>query len=371
MDPRSHRGRIAAASGLLVGITLLFSGALFPTAARAADVENGRRLAQTACMECHTERSANPYQLDLNKLYAGGEAFDGPWGTVFSRNLTPDKATGIGNWTDAQIRRSVTEGLDDEGQKLILMPWERFRSWASADLDDVIAYLRTLPAIKNDVRDDKLAPPPAVAGFIGSIPPLRNVVPQALYSSPRDVFHDFVAAGGDTSIPAAAAGFTAPQGRDSVARGAYLTRNVLGCIDCHSSNMAGGAPPFFAPNGTPDKATGVGNWSKESFVRLLREGVKPDGTRLSPIMPAAQLGYGQLSDEDVYNVIAYLQSIPAVSRAQGQPNPMFAPPPGAGGPPAPAGLPNTGDTFGPWAIGVLAAGLVLALGGLVVRRRTA
>ena len=370
MDPRSQRSRITAAGGLLAGITLLLSGAVFPTPARAADVENGRRLAQTACMECHSERGANPYQLDPAKLYAGGEAFNGPWGTVYSLNLTSDKETGIGNWTDAQVRRAITEGIDDEGQKLILMPWERFRSWASADLDDVIAFLRTLPAIKHETPADKLAPPAAIAGFIGSIPPLRAAVPQALYASPRDVFHDFVAAGGDTSIPPAVAGYTAPQGRDSVARGAYLARNVLGCIDCHSSNLAGGAPPFFAPNVTPDKATGIGNWSKESMVRLLREGVKPDGTPLSPIMPAGQLGYAHLSDDDVYNVVAYLQGVPAVTRAPGQPNPLFAPPPGAGGP-APAGLPNTGDPFGPWAAGVLGAGLVLALGGLMVRRRTA
>ena len=258
MDSRSLRARVVAAGGLLLGVTLLLSGAASPTPVRAfGDVQHGRYLAQTACMECHSERS-DPFHLDMAKAYAGGEEFEGPWGKVFSRNLTSDKATGIGGWTDDQIKRAITQGVDDEGQKLILMPWERFRSWSASDIDDLVAFLRTLPAVKNDVPEDQLAPAPAVAGFIGSIPPLKAVVPPALYSSPRDVWHDFVQPGGDSAQPVAPAGFNAPQGRDSAARGGYLVKNVLGCIDCHSSNMAGGAPPFFAPNVTPDRETGIG-----------------------------------------------------------------------------------------------------------------
>lgn len=370
MDPRVHLSRVVAAAGLLLGATLLVSALATPPSARAADVANGRMLAMNACAECHSQRS-NPYQLDASKLFAGGAQFEGPWGTVYSRNITPDPETGIGAWTDEEVKRAITEGVSRNGEKLILMPFEHFRGMSASDIDVVVAFLRSLPPVRNVVPADRLAPPAAVAGFVNSVPPLRAAVPPSLFSSPRDVFHDYVANGNDYALPPAPAGFVAPQGRDSVARGGYLVKAVLGCTACHSSNLAGGAPPFFAPNITPDRETGIGAWSKEDIVRLLREGRKRDGSQVSPIMPSAALGYAHLTDDDVYNVIAYLQSVPPIRRAPGQPNPLFGPPPGAAGPPAPSALPATGDALSPWAGAALLLGAAVALGALALRRRVA
>lgn len=338
--------KLVTAAGLVASLSILlsvFSTRPAPVIAADDQAASGKMLAQSICIACHSQLvQGDPYHLDSAKLYAGGEAFEGPWGKIFSANITPDKETGIGNWTDAQIKRAINEGISADGKKLILMPWEIFRGLSDDDLNAIVAYLKTLPPIKNMVPEAQLAPPEAIAGFVGSIPPLKAAVPPALYASPRDVFHDFFFPSDPSAVPPAPAGFKAPQGKDSPARGGYLVKNLLACAACHAVNLAGGTPPFFAPNITPDRDTGIGNWSKEDMVKALREGIRPDGRRLSPVMPAGALLYGNLSDDEVYNVVAYLKSVPAVRRAPGEPNPAFPLPPGPP-PGAPAALPSTGS----------------------------
>ena len=367
--------------GLSMGLLLLslaIPGLRSVPSATAADEEmvaRGRYLASTTCMECHTQRVAgDPYHLDRAKLFAGGEEFEGPWGEVYARNITSDRETGIGSWTEEDIKRAITQGISKDGTKLLVMPWELFRGLADEDVSAIAAYVKTIPAVRNQVPPAKLAPPEAVAGFINSIPPLRAVVPPTLFSQPRDVFHDFFFHGGPFASRPAPPGFRAPEGKDSAERGRYLAQNLLGCNFCHSPNLAGGTPPYFAPNISPDRETGIGSWSKEQIVRALREGVRPDGRRINPPMIAGDLALARLSDDDVYNVIAYLQSVPPVRRAAGQPNPAFPPPPPGPPPGPPAALPRTGE---PVSLLYLVAGLAalgcgaLGLGlGLAARRRS-
>ncbi len=347
-----------------------------PKPATAADeqIAFGRMVARSICMDCHTQRAPNdPYTLDATKAFAAGQEFAGPWGTVYARNITQDKATGIGNWTDAEIKRAIKEGIAKDGTKLLVMPWEIFRGMADEDVDAIVAYMRTVPAIAHTPPPAVLASPEAVAGFIGSIPPLKAAVPEALYSKPRDVFHDFVFGGNPNAPKAAPPGFKAPQGKDSPARGEYLARTALGCVACHNANFAGGTPPFFASNITPDKEFGIGNWSKEMIVRALREGIDDEGKRLSPVMPSAGLAYGVLSDDEAYNIIAFLQSIPPVARRGGPPQPPPAAAPTTPVAPAvPSALPNTGDAHMPLlaAIALLAGAGALGSGLRLRRRRT-
>ena len=323
-------------------------------------------------MDCHTVRvEGDPYTLDPSKLFAGGEPFEGPWGAVYSANITSDAETGIGAWTDEEIGRAITEGIGRDGTKLLVMPWEFFQGLSNEDVNNIVAYLRTLPAVKHTPPPAQLAPPEAVAGFVNSIPPLKAAVPPELYASPRDVFHDFFFTGAPSAVPPAAPDFTAPQGTNSPERGGYLVKNLLGCAFCHAPNLAGGMAPIFGPNITPDQETGIGAWSKEDIVRALREGVRPDGRRLAPVMPSAGLAFGNLGDDEVYNVVAYLQSVPAVSRAPGEADPAFpGPPPPPAGPP-PAALPKTGDATAPWLALITLVGAGVLLSGLALRRRKA
>lgn len=97
------------------------------------------------CMECHTPRVRG--DLDLSKMGAGGQQFPGPWGISVSRNITSSKSKGIGSWTDAEIRRAVTQGIDKDGKKLNPpMGFQYYAHMTNADLDDLIAWLRTVPA---------------------------------------------------------------------------------------------------------------------------------------------------------------------------------------------------------------------------------
>ncbi|HTV37891.1 MAG TPA: cytochrome c [Xanthobacteraceae bacterium] len=109
-------------------------------------VKSGFYLATIGhCMDCHTPRVRG--ELDFSKMGEGGQKFPGPWGISVSRNITSSKTKGIGGWTDAEIKRAMTQGIDKDGQKLNPpMGFSYYAHMTDADLDDVIAWLRTLPA---------------------------------------------------------------------------------------------------------------------------------------------------------------------------------------------------------------------------------
>jgi len=108
-------------------------------------VRHGFYLATIAhCMECHTPETGG--HNDFSLMGKGGREFKGPWGVSVSRNLTSSKSAGLGNWSDAEIKRAITQGLDRDGSKLKPpMGFGFYAKMTDGDLDDVIAWLRTLP----------------------------------------------------------------------------------------------------------------------------------------------------------------------------------------------------------------------------------
>ena len=104
------------------------------------------------CMECHTPFK-KPGQIDMSRLGAGGRDLPDPdkkpGGSVVSRNITPDPENGIGKWSDADIKRAITEGVRPDGAKLVrTMAFDWYARIAPADLDALVAYLRSLPPLK-------------------------------------------------------------------------------------------------------------------------------------------------------------------------------------------------------------------------------
>jgi len=125
---------------------------VFPGAEKPIDpaalkdrVKRGFYLATIGhCMECHTPRVKG--QLDFSKTGTGGQQFPGPWGVSVSRNITSSKTVGIGGWTDAEIKRAIVQGIDKDGKKLSPpMGFQYYAHMADADLNAVIAWLRTVP----------------------------------------------------------------------------------------------------------------------------------------------------------------------------------------------------------------------------------
>jgi mono/diheme cytochrome c family protein len=97
------------------------------------------------CMECHTPMEKGQHPWD--RLGAGGFEFPGPWGVVHSRNITSSKTKGLGDWTDAEIKRAITQGIRKDGSKLTgPMGFEYYAKMTPADLDAIVAWLRTVPA---------------------------------------------------------------------------------------------------------------------------------------------------------------------------------------------------------------------------------
>jgi mono/diheme cytochrome c family protein len=125
----------------------VFPGAKKPIdpAALKHKVQRGFYLATIGhCMECHTPRVKG--KLNFSRMGAGGQEFPGPWGISVSRNITSSKSKGIGKWTDAEIKRAITQGIDKDGKKLHPpMGFPYYARMTSSDLDDLIAWLRTVP----------------------------------------------------------------------------------------------------------------------------------------------------------------------------------------------------------------------------------
>ena len=329
----------------VLALALLVGWQAYTTAAappgQAGDAARGKTIANIAgCWGCHGQnlagyRDGGPQEQPESAPY--GEAFGGPFGLVTAKNLTPDQETGIGKWSDTDIEKALREGKTPDGEQLYpIMPYPNLAGLSDQDMHDLIAYLRSVPAVKNAVPENKLngpVPPP---------PPARPY-PQ-----------------------------TAPT--TGTARGEYLVLNVAGCGDCHTTTGPTGAPDrtkFLAGNAvptskgyqlawnlTPDQKTGLGSWTAQQVATELKTGNRPNKGPVSGLMaevvgvgnPAFQgFGYSQMTDADALAIGQYLKTIPPVEHMpapppgaaiapMGQATPLVAQvtaaPPGAGNPPA-------------------------------------
>jgi len=241
---------------------------------------------------CHTPPKGTPH--------AGGREFPVPMGKVYSTNVTSDKDTGLGNWSDQQIHDAMIKGIRRNGERLIpAMPYDAYSGMAVEDLKALVAYLRTL----KPVRKENLRPPAHVRIFRPLVTPLWL----KLFGRFRD-------------SPA-----TAPKG--GVERGRYLVEHVSVCGDCHTPRNFFMAPdrsfylagtkkgPFgeAIPNITPDKETGIGDWRREEIADLLLTGNKPDMDNVQGLMSeVVEAGYKNMKREDALAIADYLKSVKPV-----------------------------------------------------------
>jgi mono/diheme cytochrome c family protein len=258
-----------------------------------------------ACTDCHTPFESAPGSSE-NMLHkkGSGQVFPLPGfpGRLVAPNITPDPETGVGKWTDDELARAIREGVDREGHTLFpMMPYSHYRGMSDEDVASVVVYLRSLPAIKN--------PLPATAVDF----PVNYLV----RSAPEPVTSDVQA---DMST--------------SVSRGKYLVL-MASCADCHTPmkrgqpvhglEFAGGrvfeeaSGKVVTPNITPDAATGIGSYTEDTFIKVLKTGYV--GTRqLNTLMPWQF--YNGLTDEDLKAMYAYLKTVPAVSHRVDNSKPM-------------------------------------------------
>ena len=264
---------------------------------RGADVvARGRYLAQAAdCQVCHTVPGGVPY--------AGGRAFKTPFGTLYSPNITGDPATGIGAWSDADFLRAVHDGVGKDGERLYpAFPYEAYTLMADSDVRAIKAYLFSLPKVR-------ARPPPNALHY-----PFNHrelVVLWSIAYSPNDRFRPRPYRSADWN------------------RGAYLVEALAHCGDCHTPrNLAQGldnrrkfagalTQGWNAYNITPDRASGVGDWSDGELARYISGGHVPGrGTASGPMAEAVEGGLSALTPSDLRAMVVYLRSVPARGSSQ-------------------------------------------------------
>ena len=290
------------------GLAIFLWSAWIPMAAAqgtpssAAEVVRGRYMfGATGGCGCHTVPKA--------EINAGGRRYDGPFGTVYSTNITPDRQTGIGTWTDEQIITAIRLGRRPNGERLLpVHPFTVFNGMAEEDLRAIVAFLRTNPPVNRPNQPKRIAVPLFESVFLPA----------------------WLAAFAPRETPPPKAPTT------GVARGEYLVRAVGHCGECHTPRtmtMATDNSRFLAgnpkgpedqamPNITPDPDTGIGKWSVEEIADYLGSGNKPDGDvaggLMGEVIDGTLAGYKDLAKADRVAIAQYLKTIPPIRNKIGK-----------------------------------------------------
>ncbi len=252
----------------------------------------GKYLTEAAdCQACHTTEGGQPF--------AGGRAFVTDFGTLYSPNITPDKETGIGDWSDADFLKAMHEGIGKGGLRLYpAFPYAAYTYLTDEDALAIKEYLFTQPAVKNTAPQNQLGFPFNQRWLMG--------IWAAMYD-PNKRFEPH------------------PDHSPEWNRGAYLVEALGHCGDCHTPRtafqsldnrhkFAGGASEGWrAYNLSSDKESGIGTWSEEDLVRYLSTGHSMDrGSAFGPMAEAVHLSFAKMTPSDIKAIAEYVRSVPPV-----------------------------------------------------------
>ena len=270
----------------------LFAAVMVTSSAMAQSaVERGGYLVNTimTCANCHSPKG--PPAATAGKDFSGGFRFNEPPFDVTAPNITPDKETGIGNWTDEQIKTLLLTGKNEHGiQAAEVMPTAFYPILTPQDLNAIVAYLRSLPPVKNKVPD-----------------PIYKI------ALPHHVF------------PGAEKPYSQADLNDKLKKGHYLV-TIGHCMECHTpltqsgldvaNSIGKGGREFPGPWGvsksrniTSSKTAGIGDWTDAEIKTAITQGKRKDGTPLKG--PMGYEYYAKMTDADLDAVIAYLRTVPA------------------------------------------------------------
>jgi len=254
-------------------------------------VKRGDYLVNTimTCGNCHSPKGP---QGDIpGKEFSGGLSWDEPPFKVTAPNITQDKDTGIGAWSDADIKKALRTGVRPNGVQLaMIMPTDFYEIITDRDMDAIVAYLRTLKPISNRVDDPIYKMQQIHRAFPGAEKPYA----EAMMS-------------------------------DKLKNGFYLA-TIGHCMECHTpmgprgrefaTKLGTGGFKFPGPWGvsvsrniTQNKEKGIGAWSDAEIKRAITTGTSKDGSKLRP--PMGFHYYASMTDADLDAVIAYLRTVPA------------------------------------------------------------
>jgi mono/diheme cytochrome c family protein len=263
--------------------------------AQADIVKRGEYLAKAAdCVVCHTTKEGD--------AFAGGLPFPAPSGTLYSTNITADKDTGIGDYSDQDFLNAVQRGIRKDGARLYpAMPYTSYTFMTDADVLAIKAYLFSLPVVRRENQRDTLQFPFnqrwTMTFWSWAFNPDTRFTPNTANSAEWN-------------------------------RGAYFAEALAHCGECHTPRnpafgldnrrkFAGAAYGWLAFNITSDKGTGIGSWSDEEIFRYLAQGhAVGRGTASGPMAEVVDYSLSHMDPGDIRALATYLRSVPAVASSE-------------------------------------------------------
>lgn len=241
------------------------------------------------CINCHNPNNPDSLvRLGLEVPLTGGFKFAIPLGDIYSKNITPDSATGIGSYTDAEIARALRYGVHPDGT--VVFDFMPFHNMSDEDLTAVISYLRAQKPVYNKVPDHDL-------NILGKVVKAFMVKP----------------VGPDGPVPATVTKDT------TYAYGRYMAMSVAECNGCHTlrdmsgafigepfaggGKMEEGGIAYYPPNLTTDPGSRIAGWSQDDFINRFRKG------RIIPGSPMPWDSYNRMDDVELKAIYQYLSSL--------------------------------------------------------------
>jgi mono/diheme cytochrome c family protein len=235
------------------------------------------------CIDCHGE--------DL-----GGKVFveDPGIGFFYGTNLTTG-VQGIGTtYSNEDIDRAIRHAVKKNGKPVRFMPSMDWAHFSDSDIAELIAYIRSVPPVNSDFPPIKVGPLGRALFLSGEFPLLHAELIDHNMQRPATIVEEV-----------------------SIEYGSYVTAT---CMGCHGNSLTGGpipgTPPDWPPasNITPDPVNGLGTWTEEDFFRAMREGKRPDGSDISPIMP--WIYTREMNDTEISAIWTYLRSLDVVTTSE-------------------------------------------------------
>lgn len=256
---------------------------------RKDSIKRGEYVALTSdCVACHQTK-------DRKEDLSGGFAVETPFGTLYSSNITPDKETGIGNWTEQQFADAVMNGKGPNGPLYPAMPYTSYVKMTDQDIHDLWNYLQTVTPVKNKVVENQLAFP-------------FNI--RYLMLGWKRLFFDASQLQNDTGKSA------------QWNRGRYLVEGAAHCSMCHTPRNPFGAEiksknytganlqNWFAPSLRSSNVHGLGNWSEKDIVSYLKTGSNRLTVASGPMAEAINASFQYFHDDDLVAMANYVKSLP-------------------------------------------------------------
>jgi cytochrome c553 len=252
----------------------------FKVAGTPEQVAHGQKMANF-CTGCHSTGNNLPLDGAAMNFLEGGP----PVGNIQPPNLTP--AGPLKDWSDGEIVRAIRDGIEKSGRPLVIMPSDIFHNMSDADVQSIVAFLRTQPAVNHTTEPSRLNALGAL--FVGA----------GLFSTSAQVPTMSIVNG--------------PPSGATVEYGQYVV-SIAGCRSCHGADLGGGTAGGFGPPPGPNLTAAVAKMRDADFINTIRTGTDPAGHKLDPQnMPWKEIS-ASFDDNELKGVFMYLKTVPPVDR---------------------------------------------------------